>query len=332
MFKKRKMNRINRLIFFVTSRCNSKCSHCFYWKNLNAKDELSTKEVKKAIDNLGKLDWLYLSGGEPFLRQDLTDICKYFIDKCGVKKLIIPTNGTLEKQTIEFIKEISNKCKIKIHISLDGLKKTHDKIRGINCFNKAISLLKKLKELQKIYKFKFNVMITVSNKNISEIVSLGKYLDSLNLYFSITPIRGSPKDIKLNAPTSKQWIKLTDDLQKNTKGFAKGILSFLTTIPKKRMYTDALNGKRSSKGIFGSICGAGKYVGVLEYNGDVRVCELMNKIGNIRNYNYNFYDVWSNEKADKIRADKESVNICKFCTHTCFVEPKIVRFMRKIKG
>ncbi len=332
MFKKRKMNRINRLIFFVTSRCNSKCSHCFYWKNLNAKDELSTKEVKKAADSLGKLDWLYLSGGEPFLRPDLIEICRYFVDKCGVKKLIIPTNGTLKKQTIEFVKEISSKCRIKIHVSLDGLKDTHDKIRGIECFDKSISLLKKLKELQKRYKFKFNAMITISNKNINEIVSLGRYLDSLNIHFSITPIRGSPKDIKLNAPTSKQWIKLTDDLQKNTKGFAKGILSFLTTIPKKRMYVDALNGKRSSKGIFGSICEAGNKIGVLEYNGDVRLCELTNKIGNIKDYNYDFNKVWFNEKGSRMRDNQNKLEICKFCTHTCFVEPKIVRFMRKIKG
>ena len=57
------------LILFINSICNQKCDHCFYWRNLNRKDDLTRDELFALSDQLGRIENLNLSGGEPFLRR-----------------------------------------------------------------------------------------------------------------------------------------------------------------------------------------------------------------------------------------------------------------------
>ena len=52
-----------QLIHFITSKCNAKCGHCFYWKNLNTKGELSLEEIEKITKHLPDLVILNISGG-----------------------------------------------------------------------------------------------------------------------------------------------------------------------------------------------------------------------------------------------------------------------------
>ena len=67
------------LIFFVTSKCNLLCRHCFYWEELNLpKNELSLDEIEKVARSLPNLLSLSLTGGEPYLRPDLPDIAAAF--------------------------------------------------------------------------------------------------------------------------------------------------------------------------------------------------------------------------------------------------------------
>ena len=46
-----------QLTFFLTSRCNLRCEHCFYWKELDSdhSHELSLDEIKNTIENLYNL-------------------------------------------------------------------------------------------------------------------------------------------------------------------------------------------------------------------------------------------------------------------------------------
>src|SRR3989344_5916418 len=68
------------LVYYATDMCNAKCEHCFYWKNLTKKaDELSFDEVKKIIKSFKHpLELVIITGGEPFLRSDLYEICDAF--------------------------------------------------------------------------------------------------------------------------------------------------------------------------------------------------------------------------------------------------------------
>ncbi|MCG2717615.1 MAG: radical SAM protein, partial [Nanoarchaeota archaeon] len=94
------------IIFFVTTKCNARCNHCFFWKNLNKnKNELSFEEIEKLSLSLKKVSNLSISGGEPFLREDLPKICELFCKNNGLKKLHIPTNGLMTERTKKMLEE-----------------------------------------------------------------------------------------------------------------------------------------------------------------------------------------------------------------------------------
>ena len=78
----------------LTYRCNNNCRHCWL-KSGDGIGELTTKEVKKLVDDaraFGCREWA-ISGGEPMLRPDFTEIFDYITSR--VKHYSINTNGTL---------------------------------------------------------------------------------------------------------------------------------------------------------------------------------------------------------------------------------------------
>jgi hypothetical protein len=81
------------LVLFINSWCNMKCEHCFYWTSLNKRDDLTKDELFSLSRSLGRIENLNLSGGEPFLRAEFSDICRQFIQHNGVRQIYVPTNG-----------------------------------------------------------------------------------------------------------------------------------------------------------------------------------------------------------------------------------------------
>jgi len=95
--------------------------------------ELSTEEWIKHLDILPKCDMITISGGEPFLREDLDRLVLAAIEKNN--HLYLNTNGILTRKLEELLLKLDDVAllsKITIIISLDGAKQeTHDKIRGV---------------------------------------------------------------------------------------------------------------------------------------------------------------------------------------------------------
>src|SRR5947209_1609822 len=118
------------LILFINSICNQKCEHCFYWKNLNRRDDLTTEELFALSRSLGRIENLNLSGGEPFLRPEFGEICRQFIRHNRVRQIYVPTNGYF---TVRMMKQISETLKepeldlFVVELSLDGMPEFHDK-------------------------------------------------------------------------------------------------------------------------------------------------------------------------------------------------------------
>lgn len=91
--------RYRSILFEITQRCNLDCLYCYnVWKNGAAYPigELSTDETKRLLQKSiaeSRCRNVTLTGGEPFLRQDILDIIS-FLSKMKVSITII-TNGTL---------------------------------------------------------------------------------------------------------------------------------------------------------------------------------------------------------------------------------------------
>jgi sulfatase maturation enzyme AslB (radical SAM superfamily) len=112
----------------ITSRCNLKCRHCFYYRDQRSKvEDIPTDEFLARLEGLkrryGPAVALW-EGGEPMLRKDLlVQGTELFVHN------IIPTNGTIKIPRLQ---------KSIIVVSLDGPEEINDYIRGKGSFERAI--------------------------------------------------------------------------------------------------------------------------------------------------------------------------------------------------
>jgi len=110
----------------ITSSCNLKCAHCYWWKTDNSKKELSSEEWTEVfLDHKSKgVSMAFLTGGEPALRPDVIDSADRIFGA-----IAIASNG---------VNKISNRINRRIFISLDGPRDVHNRIRGADIFDKVI--------------------------------------------------------------------------------------------------------------------------------------------------------------------------------------------------
>jgi molybdenum cofactor biosynthesis enzyme MoaA len=117
-----------KLNYAVTYRCNARCKICNTWKKYvdspeNQKEELKLDEIDSIFRNFD-LTWISLTGGEPFLRNDLPDIAAIiYTHNPHIHLLTIPTNGSLPDTIFGSVERILEETEIPnmvVSVSLDG--------------------------------------------------------------------------------------------------------------------------------------------------------------------------------------------------------------------
>ncbi|MBT4804614.1 radical SAM protein [Candidatus Woesearchaeota archaeon] len=315
-----------QLIHFVTSKCNAKCKHCFFWSKLNSKDELSLEEIDKFSKSLPDLIILNISGGEPFIRQDFAEIIKTYYRNTPVKEVAVPTNGTFTSKIVKDCIDILENCpdlNLNVVISLDGPENIHDEIRQVNdCFNMAIKTFNELKLLQKKYShLQLSVISTLTSINQDKLEEFHSYVKNVMKpdVFGLNLIRGEARVMNLFGVDLNKY-KLFFQLQ--SKSSKKGIKSIIRDYMNKLRTGMIIKTIENKKFIIP--CKAGSLMAVIYEQGEVYPCELLNNksLGNIKDFNYNFKKLWASQKT------KET---CKFiretkcyCTHECFQRFNII--------
>lgn len=317
-----------QLIFFVTSRCNLRCRHCFYWKELNHPDkkELTLEEIEKVAKN-SKLNllWLSLTGGEPFLRSDLAEIALAFCRHGKVANISIPTNAQLREETFEITKKLLQLCPdtyISINVSLDGLGKTHDKIRGIpGAFARAVDTFWKLKDLKKGFpNFGLSVQTTVLSENQDKLKDLYFFArDALKPdYINLNLVRGNPIDTRLKDVDIRHYEELVDliwsDVRSGKWGYFDFPFSKLALVRNFVTYKYIARISRERRRLLP--CYSSKLSGVINEEGNVYPCEILKdaEIGNLMEVDYNLSKLWFSERNRKLQ---ERIAKGCFCTYEC---------------
>jgi radical SAM family uncharacterized protein len=179
----------------LTYNCNLRCKMCPFWKRPSPDPSLKQeKEVLKQIYNSGAAGVAF-EGGEPLLRKDLVDILAFSRSLPLHTSLI--TNGTLLESRIDEIAPYINGV---LYVSLDGLEKTHDAVRGVDgSFKKAVRGICAAKE-----KVAVTINTTVMAENIDEIESLVELAKELGTRISVAVAHeycnanaSSPADAKI---------------------------------------------------------------------------------------------------------------------------------------
>lgn len=173
--------------FSITNICPSRCKTCLIWKLYREKPELkmhelSTSEWARIIESIGKSPfWVTISGGEPFARNDLVELCKMMCEINKPKIINIPTNGILYNRIENDVPKILEACNknnvlLIINFSIDGIGEEHDRIRGVkgnwDRIITSLSTLKKLKNRNSNIIIGVHTVISRFNmQNLPEIVT-----------------------------------------------------------------------------------------------------------------------------------------------------------------
>jgi MoaA/NifB/PqqE/SkfB family radical SAM enzyme len=329
--------RLGTVILFVTSRCNAFCRTCFYHEELNSPGDMTFSQIEKVSLTMPPITDLWLSGGEPTLRRDVSQIIDTFVGNNGVNRVIIPTNALIKSRVYEIVDQALGQhagLNLYLNIALDGYGETHDRIRGVpGNWSKALECIASLYPLKDKYtdRFRLNVNTVVCAENYTEIEKLAEYMwENFRLdgqYFNI--IRGE-------TPAGEEIKQVPAES-------LPGMYSFVSSLTKRygdRMFADDDASKRFVKNVayVGAItthyrtqhanfetstawpfpCTAGETTAVIDYNGDVRACELREKFATLGDFDYDFGALWAaNER--KVELDAIDCGKACWCTHVCFI-------------
>src|SRR5256885_5637990 len=125
---------------------------------------------------------LWLSGGEPTLRHDASEIIRMFVRNNGVRRLIIPTNGLVESRVCEIADDALGRhdsLHLYLNIALDGYGETHDRIRGVpGHWQKTLGCIEALYPLKEKFqdRLRLNVNTVICADNYTEIEKLGEFM------------------------------------------------------------------------------------------------------------------------------------------------------------
>ena len=171
---------IPKIRWEISSECNLHCKHCFIGDKINHNDQINYQEAIVIIDRLIEqgLKEISFSSKEPLLFEHIDKLIAHCSSK-GINVTLV-TNGVL-LENFKLAKQIMNSGVICIAISLEGIsRESNDLIRGKGTFDKILTALKNINQLQKSIKH-VNVIVQISlnNMNINELNNIPTFFNSI---------------------------------------------------------------------------------------------------------------------------------------------------------
>ena len=308
--------------FSVTNMCQSRCKTCDIWQLYKKKPKLKEKELKlweieRIFKSMGHVYFFNLSGGEPFLRNDLPEIvdlaCKYLTPRV----IHTPTNAIASdlvlKQTrkiLEIMKKNNCDAVFTIKPSFDGIGKKHDEIRGVKGnFKKLMRTYNGLKKLQKEYpNLDVGLGTVISRFNFDQIKEIVEYGKNLKPDSYINEIAEERSELftkgKPITPDSEQYNKAIKFFSEEIRKDMKKKKSLVRIMQAFRLvyYELAVRTMREKRQVIP--CYGGIASVHLNAYGDVWPCCILGyekSMGNLRDYGYDFMKVWRSKQADGVR-------------------------------
>lgn len=293
----------------VTYRCNAKCTMCNRYKvPSKPEEEISIETIKK----LPEMYFTNITGGEPFIRDDLKDIVRELLKKSD--RIVISTNGFFTDRIVELCNEFPQ---VGIRISIEGLEKTNNEIRGLDDgFNRGYTTLKKLVDMgMKDVGFG----MTVQDRNAADLVPLYNISDELGMEFATASLHNSFYFVESN-----NIIKDRLTVAQNFEDLINRLLD--SNSPKKwfRAYFNhgLINYIFSQKRLLP--CDMSFDTFFIDPYGDVMPCNGTKEkqvMGNLNRQSWE--ELWNSEQAEKVRS------FVRNCDRNCWMIGSVSPAMHK---
>lgn len=301
-------------IWEITMACNLRCGHCGSSCTDALLGELSTEEAMRLCDELAAmgLQWVALSGGEPFMRKDWDLLAKRLSDS-GVEVHVTTNAQAIDEEVISKLKDSGVN---KVAVSLDGTREVHDAIRRKGCYDQC----KKAFQLLSDAGITVGAITTVLKKNVDilpqmreEITEMGAKTWQLQIGVPMGNLKEHP-DWVIQAEEMEKIVDIA--YEENTRGGLKvlladciGYYSRKETIARQR-----LNEPFYELPIWDG-CNAGVYSFGILHNGDVVGCTSMRNNpfieGNIRERP--LQEIWADPDSFTWNRNFRAHNLKGFC-------------------
>jgi MoaA/NifB/PqqE/SkfB family radical SAM enzyme len=297
----------------VTYRCDSRCNMCNIWQ-LPPGDELEPEQFRKLPRTLRDIN---ITGGEPFLRDDLVEIVRIVDERCGHPRIVISTNG-FERRRIAHAAPglLSIGRNVGLAISLDGIGEKHDEIRGIRGgFDKVVETLKQLRTIG--YR-NVRVAFTAQKNNVKHLGAVYDLSRQFGFQFTTSVAQNSDFYFSTAENLTVDPLELSAELAYVMR---KELLSFS---PKRWLrayfYAGVLAYNVSRERILP--CRAGRDSFFTDPAGFLYPCLTLNKsMGNVRAQAFD--EIWEGATAEKVRSE---VDLCRQpCWMICTARTAMMR-------
>jgi MoaA/NifB/PqqE/SkfB family radical SAM enzyme len=272
---------------------------CEVWKNPTKPSEEIDLDV---ISKLPQMFFTNITGGEPFVRQDLPEIVDVLRRKS--KRIVISTNGYFTDRIIGLCRKYPD---LGIRISIEGLARTNDEIRRIpDGFDKGLRTLLQLRAIG-IKDVGFGM--TVQDLNCSDLVPLYNLAHGLGYEFATATLH--------NSHYFHKWDNRIEDKEQVCGEFAKLIKLLLQSKRPKdwfRAYFNCglINYIKGNKRFLP--CEMGRDGFFLDPWGDVLACNGMDEkqpMGNLKEQSWD--EIWNCKRAKEVRQKVKS------CRKNCWM-------------
>lgn len=287
------------LTIISTYRCNSKCQMCHIWQNpTDPREEVSLEtlsKLPKGFDNLN------ISGGEPTLRRDLSELVELMYPKAKITEL--SSNGLHAEKILPIIKKFPD---VKVRFSLEGNEITSNQIRGEkNGYQKKIEGLRLLQEAGGT---DLGFAMVIQDENIGQLVEVYEKTQQMGVEFATSTLHNAWQFYKNDNYfyDRKSVAKQTEDL----------ITLMLKTNNVKNWFRAYLNLGLIEK-ILGHPrlipCTAGTDFAFIDPWSEVWACNVRSdlSLGNLAESSWE--DIMSSKRA------KESIGQVKNCSQNCWM-------------
>jgi MoaA/NifB/PqqE/SkfB family radical SAM enzyme len=310
------------LTFSVTNVCQSRCKTCNIWElyqNQPEKrhEELTLDEIEKIFRSMGHIYVFNISGGEPFLRPDITEIITAACKHLSPGIVHIPTNAisknrieTKTREILDMLKRNYPQTQLTIKPSLDHIEEKHDDIRGVpGNFKKVMDVYHRLKEFQSDYpNLHVELGTVISRWNVGDVEEIAQYVTQLGVDSYRNEIAeqrsemfNTQNDI---TPDAEQYDKAIDffvqQIRQNMKN--RKMFQRITNAFRLVYYGLAIQILKEKRQVIPCYAGISN-VHMTPY-GDIWACCTLGydkPMGNLRDYNYNFTELWNSPAAKKLR-------------------------------
>ncbi len=317
-----------RMVLFVTKKCNLRCKHCFYIPHTLPSQEMSLGQIKKIASSAkNNLNQVIFTGGEPFLRDDFSDIVFSFVEN-GCKTINVITNGTMPEKVRLFADKILQKTSAQLifMISFDGPPTVHDNIRGVpGAAEKTLETIALLSKYYQKYPQRFgNVFVstTISRLNLEHLaqtIAIIKPFKNIEHSFSFTRSTnlhafGIPENFLSGFDVDKNLVLNTSEMKKALEYLDKevwGQNNSLFYLINRQVMVETIRILENRATNF--TCLAGTTELIVYPEGDVGICEMLKPVGNLQETDYDLIKFYLKQK-EKFQAKRS----CR-CTHDCAI-------------